>query len=124
MKTSGALIMSLALWACSTQRDATAVDYDAIVVPVERLASDEVRDRGRVLFRAKCALCHGVRADGKRFWPHAPVNTLAAQGNKNNICLIVPDWNMVVVRMGLDKIILMEQYDNVFELLAPSKASR
>ncbi|MBW1831395.1 MAG: cytochrome c [Deltaproteobacteria bacterium] len=41
-----------------------AVDYSKIEVPVDRIASDEARDRGRALFRAKCALCHGVRADG------------------------------------------------------------
>ncbi|MBW2191161.1 MAG: cytochrome c [Deltaproteobacteria bacterium] len=41
-----------------------AVDYSKIEVPVDRIASDEARDRGRALFRAKCALCHGVRANG------------------------------------------------------------
>ena len=64
MKAIGALIMSLALWACSAQSDAMAVDYNKVEVPVDRIASDEARDRGRALFRAKCALCHGVRANG------------------------------------------------------------
>jgi high-affinity iron transporter len=41
-----------------------AVDYSKVEVPVDRIASDEARDRGRVLFMAKCALCHGVRANG------------------------------------------------------------
>lgn len=63
MKRIGALIISLALWACSAQQDG-AKDYEALVVPVDRLASDEVRERGRELFQVKCALCHGVRADG------------------------------------------------------------
>jgi mono/diheme cytochrome c family protein len=34
-------------------------------VPVARLASDEARRRGRVVFREHCALCHGERADGR-----------------------------------------------------------
>jgi high-affinity iron transporter len=34
-------------------------------VPVERLASDEARARGREIFEQKCALCHGEGADGR-----------------------------------------------------------
>jgi mono/diheme cytochrome c family protein len=64
MKLIGLLIMSLALWACSAQDDRSAVDYSTIEIPVERLASDDARARGRALFQNKCALCHGVRADG------------------------------------------------------------
>lgn len=64
MKAMGALIMSLALSACSAQDDRAAVDYSTIEIPVDRLASDDTRDRGRALFQKKCALCHGIRADG------------------------------------------------------------
>ncbi|MGB8328908.1 MAG: cytochrome c [Polyangiales bacterium] len=64
MKLIGALITSLALSACNAQGDRTAVDYSQIEVPAYRLASDEARARGRALFQAKCALCHGARADG------------------------------------------------------------
>lgn len=35
------------------------------VVPEERLASAEARDRGRRLYVAYCARCHGVDADGR-----------------------------------------------------------
>lgn len=64
MKPIGALIMSLALWACSAQNDGAAFDYAKVDVPLDQLASGEARARGRSLFRTKCALCHGVRADG------------------------------------------------------------
>jgi mono/diheme cytochrome c family protein len=64
MKLIGLLIMSLELWACSAQDDRSAVDYSAIKIPVDRLASDDARARGRAVFQKKCALCHGVRADG------------------------------------------------------------
>lgn len=65
MKAMGALVMSLALSACSADKARSAIDYSKIEVPVDRLSSDEARERGRTLFRKKCALCHGVRADGK-----------------------------------------------------------
>ena len=64
MPVIGALIMSLALWACSARGERTGVDYSKVEVPLDRIASADARDRGRALFRAKCALCHGVRADG------------------------------------------------------------
>ncbi len=50
-------------------------------------------------------------------WPDAPKNTFAAQGNKNNICFIVRDWDMVIVRMGLDKNISMEPYNQMFKAI-------
>lgn len=66
---------------------------------------------------------NGMRPDGKRNWPSAPDRTFAAQGNKNNNCLIVPEWKLVIVRLGEDKIIDMFQYDVVFKLLDPTKQS-
>ena len=56
--------MSLALLACSAGDAPSAIDYSKLEVPVSRLSSDEARQRGRVLFKQKCALCHGERADG------------------------------------------------------------
>ena len=57
--------MSVALSACSAEEaNTSATDYTQIEVPLERLSSDEARERGRSLFQRKCALCHGERADG------------------------------------------------------------
>ena len=57
--------MSLALWSCSGEvRDSVAPSRD-LTVPVERLNSEEARANGRALFVAKCALCHGMNADGR-----------------------------------------------------------
>jgi len=64
MKTMGALLMSLALLACSAKVNSSEVDYDKVEVPAAQLSSDEARARGRTLFKEKCALCHGDRADG------------------------------------------------------------
>ncbi len=65
MKAMGVLLMSLALLGCSAKVNSSAVDYDGVVVPAAQLSSDEARARGRALFREKCALCHGDRADGR-----------------------------------------------------------
>ena len=64
MKVMGALVMSLALSACSAEDTLSTIDYSKVEVPVDRLSSDDARGRGRALFREKCALCHGERADG------------------------------------------------------------
>jgi mono/diheme cytochrome c family protein len=64
MKLMGALLTSLALSACNARDDVSASDFSEVQAPIERLASDDARARGRVLYRNKCALCHGERADG------------------------------------------------------------
>ncbi len=56
--------MSLALSACNGGDGRIPIDYRNLPVPADLLASDEARGRGRAIFRDKCALCHGVRADG------------------------------------------------------------
>jgi mono/diheme cytochrome c family protein len=60
---STALVLAAA---CSPGPDADLpAPYRNIAVPKERLASPEAQGRGRVLFVAHCALCHGVHADGQ-----------------------------------------------------------
>jgi len=47
---------------------------------------------------------NGTGADGQRKWPGAPPSTFAASGyNNNNDVFVIPEWNMVVVRLGLDE---------------------
>lgn len=54
--------MSLALWAC----DPRGNDVErGVAVPHARIESPEARARGRAIFVDKCALCHGVDADGR-----------------------------------------------------------
>jgi CubicO group peptidase (beta-lactamase class C family) len=45
---------------------------------------------------------NGVTPEGKRRWPDAPVSMYARSGYNNNYLFIVPPWNMVIVRLGLD----------------------
>ncbi|HEY9248540.1 MAG TPA: serine hydrolase [Rariglobus sp.] len=60
---------------------------------------------------------NGIGADDKRLWPSAPASAFAAQGNKNNICIIVPEWKLVLVRTGQDKIIDVGLYDEALRIL-------
>lgn len=41
-----------------------------------------------------------VRPDGTRPWPSAPPRAYTSHGNGSNFCFVIPEWNMVVVRMG------------------------
>ena len=45
-----------------------------------------------------------VMPNGKRPWPAAPPKTYTAHGHGCNFCYIIPEWNMVVVRMGTSPI--------------------
>ena len=93
MKAMGALLMSLALLGCSAKVDPSAVDYDQVEVPVAQLSSDEARARGRALFEAKCALCHGQRADGRGVRSNAlsgkPVNFGSREWRSNTTAIAV-----------------------------------
>ncbi len=56
---------SLALSACSGPDGDLPAAYRRRTVPYERLDTAAARERGRALFLQNCALCHGVRADGR-----------------------------------------------------------
>ncbi|UCD52975.1 MAG: serine hydrolase [Phycisphaerales bacterium] len=46
---------------------------------------------------------NGTDVDGKRRWPGIPADTYAASGYNNNDMFVIPEWNMVIVRLGLDQ---------------------
>lgn len=60
---------------------------------------------------------NGIDRHGVRLWPSAPASAFASQGNKNNICIIVPNWNLVLVRTGADAIIDIALYDHALRIL-------
>ena len=60
---------------------------------------------------------NGVMRDGQRRWPAAPAGVAAIQGNMNNICFSIPEWDMVLVRMGTDGRINNDRYTEVFAAL-------
>ncbi len=41
---------------------------------------------------------NGIKPDGKRLWPGAPPRTFYANGLHNNVCIVIPEWNLVVAR--------------------------
>ena len=46
---------------------------------------------------------NGMTVEGKRKWPGAPAGTFAASGYNNNDLFVIPEWGMVIVRLGLDQ---------------------
>jgi hypothetical protein len=60
---------------------------------------------------------NGVKPNGQRRWPNAPEKTYAALGYNNNNCYIIPEWNMVVVRLGTDGSITPSNWDGFFQRL-------
>lgn len=47
--------------------------------------------------------CNALGADGKRRWPGVPVGAYAASGYNNNDLFVIPEWDLVIVRLGLDE---------------------
>jgi CubicO group peptidase (beta-lactamase class C family) len=45
---------------------------------------------------------NGVKPDGRRKYPAAPPGAYCGAGHNNNRCFVIPEWNMVIVRLGLD----------------------
>jgi CubicO group peptidase (beta-lactamase class C family) len=60
---------------------------------------------------------NGVTPDGNRMWPDAPAGVSAIQGNMNNICFAIPEWDMALVRLGTDGRINNDRYTEVFAAL-------
>lgn len=46
--------------------------------------------------------CNGIKPDGTRKFPSAPAGLCWASGHNNNRCFVVPEWDMVIVRLGRD----------------------
>ncbi len=63
---------------------------------------------------------NGLKPDGQRKWPGAPPGTYAASGYNNNDMFIIPEWEMVIVRLGLDETqrqITDEVYSSFIEMV-------
>jgi CubicO group peptidase (beta-lactamase class C family) len=46
---------------------------------------------------------NSIKHDGNRKWPGAPAGTYSASGYNNNDMFVIPEWDMVIVRLGLDE---------------------
>jgi hypothetical protein len=47
---------------------------------------------------------NGIKPNGKRLWPGAPPRTYYANGLHCNVCIVVPEWNMVIARTNTGKV--------------------
>lgn len=45
---------------------------------------------------------NGQKTNGQRKLPAAPKGMFWASGHNNNKCFVIPEWDMVIVRLGLD----------------------
>ena len=63
---------------------------------------------------------NGTTPEGKRRWPHAPQGTYSRSGYNNNDLFVIPAWNMVIVRLGLDERedeITTDEYSDFLKML-------
>jgi CubicO group peptidase (beta-lactamase class C family) len=79
-------------------REATRAQVPATAVPAD--TDRRAEGRGRYGYNW---WVNGVGPDGSRTWPHAPPRTFAAIGLHHNVCIVVPEWQMVIVRLGEDR---------------------
>ena len=63
--------------------------------------TDRARTRGSGVYGFNWWV-NGITPEGKRFLPHAPPRTYYASGLNNNMLFVVPEWDLVFVRMGVD----------------------
>jgi CubicO group peptidase (beta-lactamase class C family) len=93
------------------QATSSQVPADLPLAPTDRASLD-----GRGVYGFNWWL-NGIKADGQRAFPHAPAGAFYASGLHNNHCWVVPEWNLVFVRMGRDERQAPGAYDRFFELL-------
>jgi CubicO group peptidase (beta-lactamase class C family) len=64
---------------------------------------------------------NGVKfCSSQRMWPSVPASAFALQGNLNQICVVIPEWNSILIRMGSDGVIDTDLYDDVLRLFKAS----
>ncbi|MFQ5810429.1 MAG: serine hydrolase domain-containing protein [Armatimonadota bacterium] len=79
---------------------ATAVHVPA-TIPHNAISDRQKRIDGRGVYGLNWWV-NGIKPDGTRKWPAATARTYAASGFNENKCFVIPEWGMVVVRMGTE----------------------
>ncbi|WP_419658490.1 serine hydrolase domain-containing protein [Desulfosarcina variabilis] len=64
---------------------------------------------------------NGIGVNGARRWPSAPAKTYTFHGRSRNFCFVVPEWNMVIVRLSppASTATEMSVWDGFFSRLSP-----
>jgi CubicO group peptidase (beta-lactamase class C family) len=65
---------------------------------------------------------NGIDAAGNRHLPDAPLGTFYIDGYNDNFLVVVPEWDLVIVRLGSDETISIEEvaplWNNVLKLIS------
>jgi CubicO group peptidase (beta-lactamase class C family) len=69
----------------------------SVQVPVSVPNDDLPRSRGSGIYGYNWWV-NGIKPNGQRLWPGAPPRTYYASGLHVNVCIVVPEWNMVITR--------------------------
>ena len=80
-------------------RQATRPQVPRTGVPVANTDRKSIDGRGVYGFNW---WVNGIKPNGKRYLEYAPAGTFLAEGLHHNILMVIPEWEMVIVRMGED----------------------
>jgi CubicO group peptidase (beta-lactamase class C family) len=94
----GHLFLNRGNWSGRQLLDASWVDEATTVqVPATIPNDTPPRSRGAGVYGYNWWV-NGIKPDGQRLWPGAPPRTYYANGLHNNVCIVVPEWNLVIAR--------------------------
>ena len=119
----GHLFLNRGNWAGRRVLEPEWVDaVTRVAVPADApLAQPESKIDGRGVYGLNWWV-NGTGPGGARKWPAAPAGTFAAVGFNNNHCFVVPEWRMVVVRLGTDGNVGDDVWDGFFRRLSAGLA--
>ncbi len=94
----GHLFLNRGNWNGRQLVSASWVDQATTVQVPASIPNDDVpRSRGAGVYGYNWWV-NGVTPDGKRLWPDAPPRAYYACGLHNNMCIVIPEWSMVIAR--------------------------
>jgi len=94
----GHLFLSRGSWDGTQLVSARWVDQaTSVQVPASLPNDDLPRSRGAGIYGYNWWV-NGVKPDGTRLWPCAPPGAYYANGLHANVCIVVPEWDMVIAR--------------------------
>ncbi len=94
----GHLFLNRGNWNGRQLIDASWVDQATTVQVPPTVPNDALpRSRGAGVYGFNWWV-NGLKPNGQRLWPGAPPRTYYANGLHNNVCIVVPEWNLVVAR--------------------------
>jgi CubicO group peptidase (beta-lactamase class C family) len=82
----GHLFLNRGNWNGHQLLDASWVDHDTLP-----------RSRGAGVYGYNWWV-NGIKPNGQRLWPGAPPKSYYDNGLHNNVCIVIPEWSMVIAR--------------------------